>query len=80
MHRGPDGGFRPIFFSIMYRPLVEQVELGGGEAADVQIMGKESAFTVKHDSAGCGTSVSLGTPWGLSKVVFQKGVCVPVCA
>lgn len=56
------------------------MELGGVEAADVHIMGKESAFTVKHDSAGCGTSVSLGTPWGLSKVVFQKGVCVPACA
>lgn len=28
----------PTDFSIQYRPLVEQVELGGAEAADVQIM------------------------------------------
>lgn len=36
MLRGPSAGFRPIFFSLQYRPLVEQVELGGAEAADVQ--------------------------------------------
>lgn len=50
------------------------MELGGAEAADVQIM-KESAFTVKNVSAGRGTSISLEINRGLSKVLLQKGAC-----
>lgn len=64
MLRGPGGGFRLIFFSMQYRPLVEQVELDGAEAGDVQITRKKSAFTVKNVSAGRGTSISLETHQG----------------